>query len=216
LTSSADHHPEARLEVLADAAPLRSVGLDGTPFQIGRGSPGPLRLALDDARVSRSSAEVVYSGGRFSVRDLGQRNGLFLNGRRVEESAALTDGDTLTFGAAPSVRVVFRSPSGERSLTSLLSRLDESVRDQAVDPYLQQLNLLLEATALLEKQLPTGEVLSAMVDQAIRITRAERGALLEASSAGGLEIRIRRRLGGGDGRLGNQGIFSSRNHGWLW
>jgi transcriptional regulator of acetoin/glycerol metabolism len=51
---------------------------------LGREEAGPGRLAGDD--VSRRHAELRFAGGRLFIRDLGSRNGIFVNGRRQEQT----------------------------------------------------------------------------------------------------------------------------------
>jgi hypothetical protein len=70
--------------------------LDRFPFAIGR-RPGH-DLVLPDPRVSRDHAVIEQLDGRFRLRDLGSRNGTFLNGQPVSE-ADLRDGDRLAIGA---------------------------------------------------------------------------------------------------------------------
>ncbi len=70
--------------------------LERFPFAIGR-RPGH-DLVLPDPRVSRDHAVVEQLDGRFRLRDLGSRNGTFVNGEPVSE-ADLRDGDRLAIGA---------------------------------------------------------------------------------------------------------------------
>jgi hypothetical protein len=89
----------------AAAAPLRfeiptSEGftlllLDHFPFSIGR--RGGNDLVLPDSRVSRDHALVELAGGGYRLRDLGSRNGTYLNGQHISE-AGLGDGDQLAIG----------------------------------------------------------------------------------------------------------------------
>jgi hypothetical protein len=66
-------------------------------FVIGRSSA--CNLALDDALVSRRHASIeVRDGGAF-VEDLGSRNGVLVNGVRVEGSRKLAHLDRITIGA---------------------------------------------------------------------------------------------------------------------
>jgi transcriptional regulator of acetoin/glycerol metabolism len=58
------------------------------PRTLGRGEIG----GVDDSCLSRRHAEVAFAGGRFEVRDLGSRNGTFLDGKRVSESASAEEG----------------------------------------------------------------------------------------------------------------------------
>jgi DNA-binding NtrC family response regulator len=69
-------------------------------LEIGREPTGGRHgLALVDPRVSRRHAVVRQRGGLpiFEVRDLGSRNGTFVNGQRVEQET-LTNGDLLRVG----------------------------------------------------------------------------------------------------------------------
>jgi pSer/pThr/pTyr-binding forkhead associated (FHA) protein len=63
----------------------------GQTFQLDRakltvGRVPPADVMLEDDSVSRRHAEIVKTGQKFSVRDLGSANGTFLNGDRVSEA----------------------------------------------------------------------------------------------------------------------------------
>jgi transcriptional regulator with PAS, ATPase and Fis domain len=64
---------------------------------IGR-EPG-VELELDVPAVSRRHAEIAWVNGAYHVRDLGSRNGVLVNGRRVQGSP-LDDNDELRIGDA--------------------------------------------------------------------------------------------------------------------
>jgi DNA-binding NtrC family response regulator len=74
--------------------------LSGSPLKLGRGADAELRI--ESGGVSRHHAELVRQGPVFSLRDLGSRNGTFVNGRRVRH-AALSEGDVLRLGDAVGV-----------------------------------------------------------------------------------------------------------------
>ncbi len=63
---------------------------------IGRGVG--CELHIDDPTSSRRHAALEFRGGRLTVRDLGSRNGTFLNGDRVTDAKALVQGDRLLVG----------------------------------------------------------------------------------------------------------------------
>ena len=65
-------------------------------FAIGRSSD--CQLSLDDPLVSRRHAVLVVRGDTVEVEDLGSRNGVLVNGVRVEKPTRLVDGDVLTVG----------------------------------------------------------------------------------------------------------------------
>jgi hypothetical protein len=70
--------------------------LAGTRSTVGRGLDND--IVLDDASVSRHHAELTREGGRLEVRDLGSRNGTWLNAARVDV-ADVGAGDEIAFGA---------------------------------------------------------------------------------------------------------------------
>ena len=67
---------------------LRAVPVVGREVAIGRETPG---LGLDDPRVSRRHAAVAREGDRWVVRDLGSRNGTFVDGARVDGAVTARD-----------------------------------------------------------------------------------------------------------------------------
>lgn len=64
---------------------------------IGRGVD--CQVALDDPLVSRRHARIVVGSDRALVEDLGSRNGVSLNGTRVQGLTQLADGDRLRVGS---------------------------------------------------------------------------------------------------------------------
>jgi EAL domain-containing protein (putative c-di-GMP-specific phosphodiesterase class I) len=102
------------------------------PFRVGR-LPG-LTLRLDSESVSKEHAELFLRGGVLQVRDLGSKNGTFVNSERVGE-APLREGDILHFA-----RVEFRvgrqqiDPSDEQGLEpSTVSLSDLKLPEQFMD-----------------------------------------------------------------------------------
>ena len=64
---------------------------------VGRSPEAQIRLR--DEGISRAHVEIIVEGGRVRVRDLGSRNGTFLNGERAD-ARELRDGDKLSVGEA--------------------------------------------------------------------------------------------------------------------
>ncbi|MHC5058281.1 MAG: FHA domain-containing protein [Planctomycetota bacterium] len=75
-------------------APPLALGRD-SPTTIGRAEENTIVLA--ESTVSRRHAVVEWKDGGFVVRDAGSRNGILLNGERVEE-AALRNDDQIRIG----------------------------------------------------------------------------------------------------------------------
>jgi hypothetical protein len=83
---------------------IEPVVLDGARVTVGAEDSNQVCLA-DDGTVSRLHAVVENYGSGWAVRDLGSRNGTFINGRRVLGERALHPGDELRIGKT---RLVFR------------------------------------------------------------------------------------------------------------
>ena len=81
----------ASLKVLEGLQPGQEFDLEGEEWVLGR-SP-ECDVVLESAAVSRRHLIVRSDNGRFSVKDLGSRNGTYINGTRVQESAPLRNRD---------------------------------------------------------------------------------------------------------------------------
>jgi EAL domain-containing protein (putative c-di-GMP-specific phosphodiesterase class I) len=79
----------------ADGNLLQRTPIQPLPFRVGRGLQ--LDLVLPSPHVSKNHAEIYSDGEGLRVRDLGSRNGTFLN-REAVTDAALHRGDVLHFG----------------------------------------------------------------------------------------------------------------------
>lgn len=79
---------------------------------LGRHQECALRVPTRD--VSRNHCEVVLSGDRVLVRDLGSTNGTYVNGKRVAE-AVLEPGDQLSIGPVVFVVQIDGKPAEVKS-----------------------------------------------------------------------------------------------------
>lgn len=80
---------------LVDTATGKRYALSGLRLSLGRERNNS--IAIRDANVSRSHAELVSEGGAWMLHDLGSTNGTQVNGRDVSE-CRLNDGDRITVG----------------------------------------------------------------------------------------------------------------------
>jgi DNA-binding winged helix-turn-helix (wHTH) protein len=94
-TSGEEPSSTARESCLRLIIQREVVLVDGESL-IGRGEDCLIRL--DSRNVSRHHARLVVSGDRVAVEDLGSKNGTWLNGRRIEGTHELEDGDELAIG----------------------------------------------------------------------------------------------------------------------
>jgi len=88
--------PAALLTLHLATGEQRIVPLGPDPVTVGRSDGNT--IVIKDEWVSRQHLEVAPGpDGRYHVRDLGSRNGVFVNGQRVQ-NAALTPNDTVQLG----------------------------------------------------------------------------------------------------------------------
>ena len=108
----------AKLELISPNGMRETLDIDGD-ITIGRADTN--RVALDDAGASRNHAVVQWGDGRFMVRDLGSRNGTYVNHDRIVERA-LEHGDVIRIGThelrfmCPNPLQLFTNGLGEQSI----------------------------------------------------------------------------------------------------
>ncbi len=120
------------VEWLFPSEQWRVSSLDGSRLTIGRAESCQLRFELSS--VSRNHAEIYRDGPVFAIRDLGSRNGTFLNGKRLTHGA-LAPGDVLRLGDCLGVVKVGRTGSRTVPLAELAPDLfGASELAMAVDP----------------------------------------------------------------------------------
>jgi pSer/pThr/pTyr-binding forkhead associated (FHA) protein len=87
---------ELKLVVLAGAKQGLEIPLKKDKFLIGRAKECALRAGSE--AISRRHCAIVRSTGRVTVRDLGSRNGTFVNDERIDKEVPLSVGDELRVG----------------------------------------------------------------------------------------------------------------------
>jgi hypothetical protein len=84
-----------RLILMSETAPAQSLELHAGVNRLGRREDNDFQV--DDPTVSSVHCEIRVDGERVLVRDLGSRNGTFINGQQIEEES-LGIGETLALG----------------------------------------------------------------------------------------------------------------------
>jgi len=131
--------------------------LDSDYVVMGR-EVGGTNLLLPERQISRRHAEIVRKPDGFWLKDLGSKNGTFLNGKEVREPVQLQDGDEIQ--VALCVKIAFvgndaTAPLNARSISQGMAALVRGIRldkegrrtflaEQELDPPLsvQQYRLL--------------------------------------------------------------------------
>jgi len=103
---------------------------------------GPADVTLDDPALSRRHAALAVHGGVVTIEDLGSKNGVHVNGRRVDR-ARIDPGDDVRLGVVSLRLVPGGSPAPERlpDHEALLSELERAIVRARL--YRRQLALIL-------------------------------------------------------------------------
>jgi phosphoserine phosphatase RsbU/P len=175
-----DSMPRApRLVVIEPNGVRREMALTSSPFRIGRQAGN--ELTLRDSRISRQQAQILSENGSWILEDLGSRHGTFVNGEKVLRHE-LQPKDKIDFGMSDSYRLVFIGEGA--TIEELVERVEAPAPTQAGSRELYHLGVLLEVARTLGTGLSLEDVLTAVVDAAIQVTRTERGVLLTAGGPG--------------------------------
>ena len=84
-------------------------------FSIGRSAD--CQLSLDDPLVSRRHALLQVRDNEVSVEDAGSRNGVLVNGTKIEQRTKVGDGDQITIGSQEmTISVIAESDPGRRTM----------------------------------------------------------------------------------------------------
>jgi S1-C subfamily serine protease len=90
---------DARIHILTGARSGLVWPLPPTTLLIGRDADADLRFSPEsDRAVSARHAAISHVDGRWRIRDLGSRNGTFVNGQPLEGEVELAEGDRIAFG----------------------------------------------------------------------------------------------------------------------
>jgi two-component system, NtrC family, response regulator GlrR len=159
--AAGDAEPVATIRIEVVAGPDTGTAVDACADRIVIGTHESSTVRLADRTVSRFHCEIARAGGRLIVRDLGSRNGTFVEGVEIREafcppSAALVLGET---------RVTVRTTASSTPVaTSRRDRLGQlTARSPAMRRVLSQLERVAasDATVLLLGETGTGKEIAA-------------------------------------------------------
>jgi pSer/pThr/pTyr-binding forkhead associated (FHA) protein len=133
-------------------------------FFIGRSAE--CQLALDDPLVSRKHAMLKVGLDSVTIRDLGSRNGVVVNGTRIDTSRILLDGDRIVIGSQELTLIVSRprlSGEGTRGMKRAVTQtLNSAIPSRAAPPLEPQP----ESTS---RRIEAFPVLSTLADKALAL-----------------------------------------------
>ncbi|MEZ4316487.1 MAG: FHA domain-containing protein [Myxococcota bacterium] len=113
-----------KIEVAHEGSAPFSLALSDAPVLIGRAPSND--LVVPDEQVSWHHAAVWVERGKPSIRDMGSRNGTFLNGQKVRGAESFGADDVVMLGPTTRLRVI--GPAGRAYRQILLEEVDSGVR----------------------------------------------------------------------------------------
>jgi phosphoserine phosphatase RsbU/P len=177
-----------RLVVIEPNGVRREVAINATPYRIGRQAGN--ELTLRDSRISRQQAQILTVNGTVVLEDMGSRHGTYVNGTKTLRHE-LQPKDQVDFGMADSYKLLFLGEGA--TIEELVERVEAPAPASSGSRELYHLGVLLEVARTLGTGLSLEDVLTAVVDAAIQVTRTERGVLLLANEGqAGLQMIVAR------------------------
>jgi len=176
-----------RLVVVEPNGTRREIQVTAFPFRIGRQAGN--ELTLRDSRISRQQAQITADDGAFVIEDMGSRHGTFVNGERVLRHE-LKPKDRVDFGMPDSYKLIYVGDGA--TIEELVEKVEAPAPTESGSRGLYHLGVLLEVARTLGTGLSLEDVLTAVLDAAIQVTRTERGVLLLANPAGELQMAVAR------------------------
>src|ERR1700722_12540135 len=177
-----------RLVVIEPNGVRREVAIATTPYRIGRQAGN--ELTLRDSRISRQQAQILAVNGAMVLEDMGSRHGTYVNGTKTLRHE-LKPKDQVDFGMADSYKLLFLGEGA--TIEELVERVEAPAPASSGSRELYHLGVLLEVPRPLATGLSPEDVLTAVVDAAIQVTRTERGVLLLANEGQpGLQMIVAR------------------------
>ncbi len=174
-----------KLVVLAGAKKGASVPIKKSSFVIGRSKECALRAGSE--AISRKHCELAQNESGISVRDLGSRNGTYVNDEKIEGTIELTHGDRLRIGP-----LEFRyEAEGElkkakapkvKSVAEAVARVSKQPKQDGLQE--EDISDWLLGEHVTDDMPAVGETLSMRTDET-RINRVDDGATLSAASGSG-------------------------------
>ncbi len=199
--------------VIIESDPLRDVEFSfEQPVMLGRGNNAD--FAINYPGVSRQHARIEKTGRHWTINDLGSSNGTFVEGRRVEQTGRLRDGERFSLGkldlrfyeeekAPVNVQINDASLDVLKSLDAKEAvDLDAIDTAEALREISKRLKLLNEVGQALSAHIEEEELLPSILEKLFEaLPQAEQGCILvqpEDESAGLAPAVSRTRKGGED------------------
>jgi serine phosphatase RsbU (regulator of sigma subunit) len=182
---------------------VRALPLDRDRFSLGRSSANELCYA-DDVGLSRQHLALEREGSAWIVRDLGSKNGTFVNAARITEPYTIAPNDRIAAGhlvlefadkAAPMANtVVFVEATAATPTTAEMVSLEHVLSAEKEIESGQHMKALINAGRELAGHRPLAELFELIMDLSIKAVGAARGVLMTIE---GDDLQVRAAKGEG-------------------
>jgi serine phosphatase RsbU (regulator of sigma subunit)/pSer/pThr/pTyr-binding forkhead associated (FHA) protein len=150
-------------------------------------------VVIAEPHVSRTHAQIERRGTEYFIVDLGSSHGTFVNGQ-VTQTQRLRGGDRIELGAIGGSYLIFEhtrptssgiNATGLREMPSMIMSRQTSSEKPGE---LHLLNVFIEGARALNSASVLSEVLTNLVEAALRLTKAERGFVFLCKENGRLDL----------------------------
>lgn len=175
--------------MLIDGSHELQTAIGHSPYTVGR-MPGS-DLLLEHPYVSRRHAEILFEDGEFVIVDQGSRHGTFVNGKKIDRQK-LEINDAVHFGSieGPLLRFGIRGGMSGSTMRALMDHLHPANEPNTA---IEKLSWFLEAARKLNDVGAVDQILAALVETTLELTKVERGyVLIVDSETGGLKLSVGR------------------------
>lgn len=159
--------------------------------RLGRAEDNHIVLAGEN--VSRQHGRLVLDGDTLVIEDTGSRNGILLNGRRIDGKAILREGDVIEIGENRLAVFYFKERHSlyERKISELpsLQRIQKATQSGKVGPELDPFLLLYRASERLAKSNDLDDFLRDVASMVRELSGGETAAVLLPGADGQLALR---------------------------
>ncbi|MEX0585214.1 MAG: sigma-54-dependent Fis family transcriptional regulator, partial [Pirellulales bacterium] len=166
----------------------------GVPTRIGRAAEN--EVVVTDSRCSREHCELLDIDGRWHVRDLGSRNGTYVDYERVHDAQPLDEGDELQVGPHRLVFTLTPAAHGVETIRSSGETEDQipvsNISLSAVTPIKpRRRSSRPKGIAAIDGLVGAGELMQRLREQIRRIAQTDATVLIRGESGVGKELVAR-------------------------
>src|SRR5271165_2119028 len=159
------------------------------PLTIGRLTGNDVVLA--HPAVSRVHAQIVMEKDGIYLVDRGSRHGTFVNGEMLQAPRRLRPTDSIHFGTMRGPAMIFRSPDTDYG-TPIRQLLEDMPADQTSAKDLEKLRWFVESARKLNSTGSLDQVLVALLEATLQLTRAERAYVFLRDGKGEMKLALGR------------------------